>query len=266
MATSVFCYPSGGKIPVGDLSTAVFTVRMLSGGFCLAVLSKEGKVLYLNQFAFPPNLSVEEKINMIENARPPFHSECGKAVFQLYTNINTQIPESFYAENVNDAVAELLITNSKKYVPVAEKIAEVALYNLSLWEAVLLKKVREHFPDYELKTVLGALLAKTADRKPQEETFVFVEDMNFTMLARNAKGLLACNSFAFETEADFLYYFLYFLRKMYLNAENVPIWFCGNITRQSSLFKAVKKYVSNVELLENGTDTIENQHYYSDII
>jgi hypothetical protein len=264
-ATSVFCYPNGNQFPAGDLSSATFLVRMLSNGFCLAVLSNEGKVLYLNQYAFPPNLSIGGKIETIENARPPFHSECGKAVFQLYTSINTQIPEAFYTENANDAIADLLINNSKKYVPVGEKIAEVSLYNLSLWDAVLFKKVKECFPNYELKTVLGALLVRTATRTLQEEAIVFVEDMNFTVVARNAKGLLACNSFDFETEADFLYYCLYFLRQLFLNAEIVPIRFCGNITTLSSLFTAVKKYATEAELLENGTQTIENQHYYSDI-
>ena len=239
---SVFCYAVDNERSDEILSSATFVIRMLQGGFCLAVLSKDGVVLSLKQYSFLPNLSVAEKIDAIEKTCEPFHAKCGKAVFQLYTNYNTQIPEEFYVENQNDAIADLLTGHSKECVPVAEKIADEPMYNLSLWNAVLFKKVKEKFPNYELKTTIGSLLVKILVRKPKEESIVFVEDNNFTILARNAKGLLACNSFAFETEADFLYYCLSFLRKLYPNAEAVPLTFCGNITEQSPLFTSIKKY------------------------
>ena len=213
-----------------------------------------------------PNLSVEEKITAIENACESFHLECEKAVFQLYTDINTQIPEEFYVENLNNTIADLLVTHSKKYVPVGEKIANEPLYNLSLWDAVLLKKVKEKFPHYELKTTIGSLLAKVARRKLQEEAVVFVEDNNFTIIARNAKGLLGCNCFAFESEADFLYYCLYFLRKLYPNADTVPLTLCGNIAEESPLIASLRKYLVKVEMIGSENDSILNEHYYYDII
>lgn len=265
-AASVFCYSNDNRLTPEDLFGATFVIRMLSGGFCSAVLSKEGNVLSVNQYAFLPNLSVEEKINAMEEALLPFHLQCGKAVFQLYTNINTQIPETFYEEELNPTIADLLVSKSKDYLPVAEKIANEPFYNLSLWDAVLLKKIKKKFPHYELKTSIGSLLAKTAQRQPQEEAFVFVDDNNFTILARNAKGLLGCNCFAFEAEADFLYYCLYFLRGCYPNAENIPVHLCGNIASDSSLHVSLKKYLAKVELIENDVDAISNYHYYYDII
>lgn len=265
-AISVFGYSNDDRLSAADFSSAEFAIRMLSGGFCLAVLSKDGEILALHQYSFLPNLSVEEKITAIETARQPFHLKCEKTVFQLYTNVNTQIPEAFYAENLNPAIADLLVNKSKDYVPVGEKIGNEPLYNLSLWNTALMKKIKSTFPNYELKTVIGSLLEKVARREPQDEAIVFVEDMNFTIIARNAKGLLGCNCFAFDAEADFLYYCLYFLRKMYPHVDAVPLTLCGNITAQSPLFTAVKKYVARVELLENPAATIANYHYYCDII
>ena len=264
-AISVFCYSSGKKLNTKSLSSATFVIRMLSGGFCLAVLSKEGNVLYLNQYSVSPKLSIEGKMDAIEEASQPFHFQCGKSVFQLYTVINTQIPEEFYVENLNQAVADLLVTCPKEYVPVGEKIANEPFYNLSLWNAILVKRLKEKFPHYELKTTIGVLLGKIALRKPQEEVFVFVDDSNFTILAKNAKGLLGCNSFAFETEADFLYYCLCFLRKFYQNIETIPVIFCGNITTQSPLFISLQKYIAKAELVEKDS-VIANYHYFYDII
>jgi len=265
-ATSVFCYSNNDRLFTEDLSVATFIVRMLSGEFCLAVLSKEGSVLALNQYTFLPNLSFEEKIDTMGDAREQFHLQCGKAVFQLYTHINTQIPEEFYVEKLNGDIANLLVNKSKDYVLVEEKIANEPLYNLSLWNAVLLKKIKKKFPDYELKTTISSLLGKIALRKPQEEAVVFVEDNNFTILTRNAKGLLGCNCFAFEAEADFLYYCLYFLRGWYQNPETVSVALCGNIAAESSLLASLRKYIAKVELIDNKIDAFENAHYYYDII
>ncbi|MCL2131054.1 MAG: DUF3822 family protein [Lentimicrobiaceae bacterium] len=266
-AISVFCYANTDRQSSEHWESAVCVVRLFSSGFCLAVCAEDRAVLSLERYAFVPNLSVEEKIAAIEKACGQQHRACSRAVFQLYTTCNTQIPEAFYVENLNKSIADLLTSRSKEYVPVAEKINGGDMYNLSLWNADLYKKVKETFPNYELKTTIGALLEKVSVREPQAESLVFVEDNNFTILARNAKGLLACNSFAFETEADFLYYCLCFLRKFYPNAELVPLVFCGNITEQSSLFTAVKKYVAKVELMEkSGFDLFVNYHYYCDII
>jgi len=265
-AISVFGYSNDNRLDTEDLSLARFVIRMLSGGFCLAVLSKEGSILSLNQYVFSPNLSLAGKMDAIEEARQAFHLQCSRAIFQLYTSINTQIPESFYEEKLNPAIADLLVSKSKDYVPIEEKIANEPLYNLSLWNAVLLKKVKKRFPNCELRTTAGVLLAKAACRNPREEAIVFVEDSNFTILARNAKGLLGCNCFSFDTEADFLYYCLYFLRGLYQNAEDVSLRLCGNITAESPLFTSLKKYIAKVELTENETDTIVNSHYYYDIV
>jgi hypothetical protein len=268
-AYSVFCYSDDNQLVVADLSKAVFVVRMLSSGFCLAVLAEHEQVLALNHYTFSHGLSVEDKIDTIENVREEIHLKCGKAVFQLYTNVNTQIPEEFYEENLNKAIAELLVSKSKDYVPMGEKIADEPLYNLSLWNAALLKKVKEKFPDYELQTTMGKLLTNVLCKNSGEESFVFVEDNNFTIIAKNGNGLLAANCFAFENEADFLYYALHFLRKIYPNAETVPLTVGGNITAQSSLFTALRKYSARVKLIENTSESmrsIANYHYYCDIV
>lgn len=265
-AVLVFCYPDENERSAVDFAAATLIVRMLSGGFCLAVAAKDGTVLDLHHYTFLPNLSFEQKIDIAADTVKNAHLQCAKTVFQLYTNINTQIPEEYYEEKLNSAIADLLVENSKNYVPIAEKIDNASLYNLSLWEAGLLKKVKQNFPQCELKTTMGSLLAKTANRKPQAEAFVFVEDNNFSILARSEKGLLGCNCFAFETEADFLYFCLYFLQGLYQNAETLTVKLCGNIAEQSPLYLALKKYFAKVELIENEDIPIENYHYYYDIV
>ena len=267
---SVFSHSCCDGLSDEILSSTTFVIRMLSSGFCLAVRSKEGAVLSLNHYLFSGNPSIEEKITAIGETCGQVHLKCNKTVFQLYTNINTQIPEAFYVESLHPNIAELLTEKPKEYVPVGEKISGEPMYNFSLWNAVLMKKINEKFPHCELKTTTGALLEKFIGRKSQEEALVFIEDNHFTIMAKNAKGLLGCNDFAFESEADFLYYCLCFLQNLYSNhAETVPLILCGNITVESPLFASIKKYAVKAELMEKNKevpDSIVNYHYYCDII
>ena len=256
------------NISAGLLPSSTLIMRLLSNCFGMFVLSSDKIVLYSQQYAFSGRLSLAEKFSEIENAYKKMGVVCGKNVFQFYTNINTQIPEELYVENLNTDIANLLISNSKEYIPVAEKIDKWQLYNLSLWNKDLREKVDDIFPNFQQKTVLGALLEKIAARPSKEEVIVFVETHNFTIIVKNTNGLLGCNSFAFETEADFLYYNLAFLRKFYQNISALPVFLCGNIVKDSSLFQSMNKYLPCVELAksEAANSSIENAHYYFDII
>ena len=265
---SIFSHSSTESISEDLLPSAIFIVRMLSNSFCLCVLAGDKTVLRLEQYAFSGGLSLSEKFDEMENACKKTGVVCGKNVFQYYTNINTQVPEDYYVEHLNITIADLLASNSKEYVPVAEKIDEWKLYNLSLWNKDLREKVSEKFPNFQLRTVLSALLEKIAARPPKTEAFVFVEDSNFTVIATNEKGLLAANSFAFESEADFLYYSLAFLRKFYQNTNSFSVFLCGNIAKESPLILSLKKYLPRVEFMKNEPEnsSITNNHYYYDIV
>jgi len=267
-STSIFSHSNPADLSQQSRDSLSLVVRMLSNGFCLCVLADDKTVLRLEQYAFSDGLSLAEKFDEMENACKKTGVVCGKNAFQYYTNINTQVPEDYYVEHLNITIADLLASNSKEYVPVAEKIDEWKLYNLSLWNKDLREKVNEKFPNFQLKTVLSALLEKIAARPPKEEAFVFVEDKHFAIIAKNAKGLLGSNGFAFESEADFLYYSLAFLRKFYQNTNSLSVFLCGNITKESPLFASMNKYLPRLELMksEAGNSLIENSHYYFDII
>jgi len=266
-AIPVFSYSFAG-LNQRQTENSSLVVRMLSDDFCVFVLSEDKTVLSLERYAFTVGQTLTEKFDDMETVCKKAGAACKKNVFQLYTHVNTQIPKEFYVEQLNISIADLLVPDSKEYVPAAEKIAKWKLYNLSLWNKDLREKIYEKFPDYQLKTVLGALLEKIADRPPKEEAFIFVENNNFTIIAANEKGLLAANCFAFETESDFLYYSLAFLHKFHQNIHLLPVFLCGNIAQESPLYLSMNKYLPHVELMkgEAVNNSIENNHYYGDIV
>ena len=239
-------------------------IRMLSKGFCIAVISGERKAERLFQYAFADGLSVEEKVDAVLKTNQELGIACEKNLFRLYTQYNTQIPEPFYEQENDASILSLMMENAEEYVPVAEKIDAWKLYNLSAWDTKLYACVKKKFPDYELGTVVSSLLSVVAGQKSGKDTFVFTGDNNFTILAVEGDKLLGINTFDFSNESDFLYYVYGFLRKMYLYPDAVSLKLGGNIAVKSSLYDVLSKYFSQIELA-SFPNAMEDYSYFCDL-
>ena len=243
------------------------TIRMSSDGFCVAVVSSEKKLDELVQYEFAPNLSMKEKIQAIVEVEKNQKYSCKEKIFRLYTHLNTQIPEEFYTTKDEQSVISLLTDKPEQYLCLAEKIEAWKLYTVSLWEKEFTEEIQKVFPDFQLSSTMASLMNFTAFQQ-QETALIFVENNNFTVIAAREKGLLGTNTFSFSTEADFLYYCLAFLRKMFVQSNSQSILLCGNIVEGSSLYNAIGKYFSSVKLVspENTEDfPIENYARYCDL-
>jgi len=243
------------------------TIRMSSEGFCVAVVSSQNKLDELVHYEFAPNLSLKEKVQAIVEIEKNQKYICKERIFRFYTNLNTQIPEEFYTAKDEQSIIYLLTDKPEQYICTAEKIEAWKLYTVSLREKEFMKEIQMAFPDFELSSTMASLMNFTAQQQ-QEIALIFVENNNFTVIAANEKGLLGANTFSFSTEADFLYYCLAFLRKMFVHSNSLSILLSGNIVEGSSLYNAIGKYFTSVRLVspENTEDfPIENYARYCDL-
>ena len=240
-------------------------IRLSSKGFCIAVIPLDNKPKQLFQYAFTSNnLALEDKLDVIANVNREI-VQCENNLFSIYTQFNVQIPDEFYNQEDDKAILPLLVENPQKYIPFAEHIDAWKLYNVSALENELSAGLTKKFPNYKLSTVLSSLLKIVAEEKEDKNVLIFVEDNNFTIIAVNGRKLLGVNTFVFSNEADFLYYTHSFLRKMYINPENVSLKLCGNIAPQSPLHSILNKYYSSVGMLACAEDTSGNYSYFCDL-
>ena len=241
-------------------------IRMSSEGFYIAITSSQNCLDKLSHYSYSSGLSWKEKLEIIADFDKE-ESKCSQNIFRIYTEYNTQIPEEFYFRDDETKIAALLRDNAKDYISISEKIESWKLYNISLWDKKLEVDIKETFPDFQLSTTIASLMRAVLVQQKQT-AFVFIENNNFTIVAGSTENLLGANTFSFTSEADFLYYNLAFLRKIFPKTNNIPLILCGNIIEQSPLFTAMKKYFSSVKLITPNNKTnfpIENYSYYCDL-
>jgi predicted DNA-binding protein YlxM (UPF0122 family) len=249
-----------------DASTKKKIIRMSSAEFCIGIISHSKGLEQIYQYSFVSNLSLNDKIATIVDIDNERNIRCENSLFRLYTNYNVQVPEEFHDENSKEAILSVITDCQKQYIPFEEKVDFWELYNISAWEKELYAEVKDKFPDYKLSTVVTSLLNIVARQQKEKDVLIFVENNNFTIIAVEKQKLIGINTFPFQTEKDFLYYSYAFLRKRFADLDNIQLKLCGNVTKQSSLYKLMSKYCQHVEILSQGEESTDNNYsFYCDL-
>jgi hypothetical protein len=66
------------------------------------------------------------------------------------------------------------------------------------------------------------------------------------MFVLKGAKLLFNNTFRFKTKEDFLYFMLFAMEQLQLDAETVQVIFMGMITEDSKIAELVTRYVRNI--------------------
>ena len=81
--------------------------------------------------------------------------------------------------------------------------------------------------------------------------FVNVFKNTFDIVVLENKNLILSNSFSYQTKEDFIYYILFVAEQLQLNNEEFKLYFTGEITFESEIYKIVYTYIKNVFFLES---------------
>ena len=84
------------------------------------------------------------------------------------------------------------------------------------------------------------------NHKEDKSMFLYVESNLITIVIAKSKSLEFCNSFAFTTPDDFIYYVMFVIDQLKFNVElnTVTVW--GDLLPDSPMYKKLFKYIRNV--------------------
>lgn len=89
--------------------------------------------------------------------------------------------------------------------------------------------------------------------KNNEERIMYVHlssKNQFELVVVQNQKLLLYNAFSFQSPVDFIYYILFTAEQLQLNPENFPLYFIGEIQRDSAVFQMAYTYVRHVDIVE----------------
>ncbi len=268
MNTSTLAFSYESDIENIRITQCIKSIRLNSDGFTVSIHHEETRKVHLiHQYNLSSTLSDEEKINQIVKTDKELNINCRKKIFYYHTLINTQIPEDYYTKENKDNILPLLTSKSETSTLFPERIDTYKFYNLSVWDKTLFADIKESFPGFTIKTCISNLfnLLHLFD-KSEKKVILFIENRRFTILAAEKNSFLGTNSFSFTNETDFIYYIIYFIRKIFIRTENIHISIGGNIEEQSVLFQSVKKYFKQTSIFHHThLSEIDNGHYFCDL-
>lgn len=180
----------------------------------------------------------------------------------------TLVPTAFFDEKDARELLEFNCGDTGSNIILSDEVnADIRLvYSM---DETLKSTLDRLFPNHHLRHT-GSVLAKLllqSDELAGEQVLLNIDQGSLFITAKK-NGLQLCNHYQVQTDEDILYYVLFVLEQFELNPATVKVSLAGNIETDSSLSKALKRYIRNIRFV-NGSRLIRREdiaslphHYY----
>ena len=185
-------------------------------------------------------------------------------------NLNTFVPKALFNEN---DLGSYLQYNNKVFESdffAFDELANQEMNNVYIPYVNINNFLLDRFETFNYKHANSILVSKLLHLSKNIEEklfFVHVQANKFEIIVVENQQLLLFNSFEYKTQEDFIYYLLFVAEQLNLNPEYFKLYFLGDITEESELYKIAYKYVRNVDLLDvsgyqNQFSTAQNSKHF----
>ena len=170
--------------------------------------------------------------------------------FSFDNSRNTFVPKEVYQEKDKSKYLEILGLTDADSVVCADFVEEAEAYNVY----AITKEEYEYLQSLSNETkarhassvVVAELIRECQERTDDTRVFLNIKDQRFEMIVLEGCKLLFFNHFRYKTKEDFLYFLLFAMEQLHLDAGSVPVYFLGMIEEDSQLVELTKRYVRDV--------------------
>lgn len=165
----------------------------------------------------------------------------------------TFVPAAVFKEKNKDKYLAVLGLTDEDSVVCADYIKGADAYNvyaITKQEYEALQSSLETTKYYHASSVLVASLIKdNLERTDDVRVYLNIKDQKFEMIVLKGCDLLFNNTFRFKTKEDFLYFLLFTIEQLHLDAGSVPVYFLGMIEEKSAIVEATSRYMRDIRFM-----------------
>ncbi len=226
--------------------------------FRFLVQDHRGRVVYLEDYAFPSLLTNQPLTGMLPNIFRD-HSVLSSGPWQeIRIGVNsasfTLVPKSLYRKEYASSYLALMRGSSLPAHEFAqayghEEEAFLSVFNL---EHPLADYFSEVYPLQPLTYVhqISALIQATADVDrhvlTSDSLYLYFEDELVTAIHRKGHRLHYCNRFGYKNVQDLAYYMLYVLDEQSLNPKDIAVSLYGEITPFADAYTELSRFLPHL--------------------
>ena len=235
------------------------SIQFSLDGFSFCTINTDSKEKSLfKKYTFEKTLnSPEELLNKIKsifkNDANLQQLEFAKVEVIHENNLSTLVPETYFDENSLNEYLKYNIKTLKNDFITFDEIPEIKAHNVYIPYVNINNYLFQNFGEFEYQHHVSILLKKLrlVHNTDKKVMYINVEKRTFNIIILESDKLILSNSFSYTSKEDFLYYILFVAETNQLNTEEFNLYFLGDITSDSELYKITYKYIKNILFLES---------------
>lgn len=116
----------------------------------------------------------------------------------------------------------------------------------------------DRYGDFTFLHSSTVFLAAIAKEFHNSKTQIVANLMNGDLMlaVTEANKVLLVNTFTVSCAEDFAYYLLFAMEQLQLDAEQVPLYLCGDVAEQDDYYGLAYRYIKNVEVLDKAHEPL----------
>lgn len=218
--------------------------------------------IFFTEKKFDRNYTPEEILFEIQHliAREQALSDSFVSVSVIYaTNMYAVVPAALFDETklseylkfnakilANDFIAYDSLSNHDM------KVVYVPFVNINNY-------IFDHFGEfqyYHSSTLLLKALLDCEKHGTTSKAFIHIRKEQFDFIVLNKGQLQLCNTYAYKTAEDFIYYVLFCLEQLKLNPDSIETYLIGDVEKTDDLYEISYRYIRDVSFYEANFDGI----------
>jgi Protein of unknown function (DUF3822) len=223
------------------------------GRFSFLVLDKNQNVIVLRSYNWEENADVKAFFRNTFLQDEILKLDFASVRLAVNNSKHTLIPSNLFDENEKTAYLENMMNLLPTDKVGTDDISFVDAKNVYAVNQEIESLILESFKNIKLfhnstAFIQGANLL--SENQDGFHMYINVLNRKLNILLFEKKNLMFNNSFSFQNVRDFVYYVMLVLDQFKINPETVPVFLCGQIMRESEIFKLLYRYIKNLDFLE----------------
>ena len=233
------------------------SIQLSLDGFAFSIFDKDlVDVIMLKSYEFSDRPHNPEQllnhVKEIYQLEPILYNNFESVKVSHSNNLSAIVPETYYDENnLSDYLKYSIKVLDNDNIQV-DHINDNTIKNIYIpfiGVNEFLKSIYDDFESVHSSSILISSLMGYFKNTIKKYFFVNVTKRNLEIIYMNNGVIQLNNSFLYHTKEDFIYYILYTMEQLNLDADAQPITFIGDIDEQSELYAITYQYVRHLDFL-----------------
>ncbi len=231
-----------------DLSALIGTDR-----FSFLVLDKNQNIIVLRSYSLEENADIKAFFRKTFLQDDILSLNFASTKVAINNSKHTLVPSSLYLEKEKATLLQNMVELHPSEKVNTDDLNFIDVKNVYAINQEIEDLINESFNNLKIFHGSTAFIQGAYFLTEKQESFhMYINVLNrkLDILLFEKKDLMFNNTFAFHNVKDFVYYVMLVLDQFKINPESIPVYLCGQIMRESEVFKLLFRYIKNVYFLD----------------